>query len=46
MGKDYSGSAYELVSMGFELFFTKPSVLMKDPDYFKFISGILAMVTP
>lgn len=46
MGKDYEGTAYELVSMGFEMFFTRPHELLKDPDYFKFIAGIITMVTP
>lgn len=46
MGKDYSGSSYEIVSMGFEMFYTRPNELIKDPDYFKFILGILTVVTP
>lgn len=47
MGKMYpNGRSYELVSMGFELFFTNPARLMKDEDYFKFICGILFSVTP
>ena len=46
MGKWYGGTAYELVSMGFEMFFTKPQELMKDKEYFKFILGILLTVTP
>ena len=44
MGKDYAGSAYELVSMGFQYFFTDPQKLQADPDYFKFILGILLLV--
>lgn len=46
MGKDYDGRAYELVSMGFDWFFRHPERMIKDPDYFKFIAGILTMVTP
>lgn len=46
IGKDYEGTAYELVSMGFEMFFSKPDELMKDKDFFKFITGILCTVTP
>ena len=44
MGKDYNGKAYELVSMGFQYYFTEPKKLMKDPDMFNFISGILLTV--
>ena len=44
MGKDYGGKAYELVSMGFQYYFTEPKKLMKDPDMFNFISGILLTV--
>lgn len=46
MGKWYGGEAYELVSMGFELFFTNPKKLAQDREFFKFILGILLMVTP
>ena len=43
MGKDYGGSAYELVSVGLEMLYTKPHELIKDPDYAKFILGIVAL---
>lgn len=41
MGKTYNGRAYELISMGFEYFYFHPAELKKDPDYAKFILGIL-----
>lgn len=41
MGKDYGGSAYELVSMGFEYAYTDPVYLAKDPDMQQWILGIL-----
>lgn len=44
MGKDYGGTAYELVSMGFEMAFTEPNKLAKDPDYANFIYGILTLI--
>ena len=43
MGKDYGGTAYELVSMGFEYAYTKPDKLAQDPDYQQFIYGLLAI---
>lgn len=43
MGKDYGGKAYELVSMGLEMLYTQPHELIKDPDYAKFILGIVAL---
>lgn len=43
MGKDYEGSAYELVSMGLEMLYTEPHNLLKDPDYAKFILGVVAL---
>lgn len=43
MGKDYGGSAYELVSMGFELAFTHPDRLTKDPEMESWILGILSL---
>lgn len=46
LGKDYAGTAYELVSMGFEMYFSKPDELLKDEDFFKFIAGILVTVAP
>ena len=44
MGKDYGGSAYELVSMGFEYAYTDPLKLMKDPDMQQWIFGLLSVV--
>lgn len=41
MGKDYGGSAYELVSMGFEYAYTDPVQLAKDPDMQQWILGML-----
>lgn len=41
MGKDYGGSAYELVSMGFQYAFTEPNQLAKDPDMQQWIFGML-----
>lgn len=43
MGKDYGGEAYELVSMGLEMLYTEPHELLKDPDYAKFILGVVAL---
>lgn len=43
MGKDYGGSWYELVSMGFEYGYTNPAHLMKDPDMSTWIYGILTL---
>lgn len=43
MGKDYGGSAYELVSMGFELAYTHPDILAKDPEMEAWIYGILSL---
>ena len=44
MGKDYHGTAYELVSMGFEYGYTDPARLMKDSDMANWIYGILALL--
>ncbi len=44
MGKDYGGTDFELLSMGMQIYFSEPYRLMKDPDMFKFISGILLTV--
>lgn len=44
MGKDYKGTAYELVSMGFEYAYTNPMKLAKDKDMQAWIYGILALV--
>ncbi|HHV35561.1 MAG TPA: hypothetical protein GXX59_08285 [Syntrophomonadaceae bacterium] len=41
MGKDYGGTAYELVSMGFEYAYTNPTSLWQDEEYAKWIYGIL-----
>lgn len=43
MGKDYSGTYYELVSMGFQYAYTDPLKLAKDPDMQKWIYGLLAI---
>lgn len=43
MGKDYKGDAYELVSMGFDLAATNPQKLHQDPDYERFIYGLLTL---
>lgn len=43
MGKDYGGTAYELVSMGFEYGFTNPLYLMQDMDMAELIFGLLLM---
>lgn len=44
MGKDYGGTAYELVSMGFEDVYTNPTSLWRDPDYAEWIYGILSIL--
>ena len=41
MGKDYGGNAYELISMGVEMLYFQPEELKKDPDFAKFILGIV-----
>lgn len=41
MGKSYNDKSFELISMGFEYFYFRPEELKKDPDYAKFILGIL-----
>ena len=43
MGKDYGGDAFELVSMGFESYFTNSYELKDDEDYSNFIMGVLAL---
>lgn len=43
MGKDYSGDAYELVSMGFELGYTDPAALLADADMAEWIYGLLSV---
>lgn len=44
MGKDYGGHAYELVSMGFEMAYTEPIVLLADEDMAEWIFGMLAIL--
>lgn len=44
MGKDYGGSAYELVSMGFQYAYMDPFQLAKDPDMQQWILGLLCSV--
>lgn len=44
MGKEYSNGWYELVSMGFQQYFTDPKQLLKDKDYAAFITGMLVVV--
>lgn len=44
MGKDYGGYAYELVSMGFQMAYTDPMGLAKDPDMEAWIYGILSLM--
>lgn len=44
MGKDYGGSAYELVSMGFEDAFMNPANLANDPDMQSWIYGLLLLL--
>jgi len=43
MGKDYKGYAYELVSMGFQYAYARPTDLWKDEDYATWIYGMLAL---
>lgn len=43
-GKYYNGEFFEVVSMGFEDFFTNPERLMKDNDYAEFICGVLCLL--
>ena len=44
MGKDYGGTAYELVSMGFQMAYTEPERLLDDPDMAEWIFGILTLI--
>lgn len=44
MGKDYGGSWYELVSMGFEYGYADPAYLMQDSDMANWIYGILSLL--
>jgi len=41
MGKDYGGNSYELISMGVEMLYFQPEELKQDPDFAKFILGIV-----
>lgn len=43
MGKDYGGSAYELVSMGFEDAYMNPANLAADADMQEWIYGLLLL---
>lgn len=44
MGKDYGGSAYELVSMGFQYAYGEPLKLMEDSDMQEWILGMLCLL--
>lgn len=44
MGNDYNGTAYELVSMGFEYAYTNPLKLATDSDMEAWIYGILSLL--
>ena len=44
MGKDYGGSAYELVSMGFEMAILRPTSLWQDEEMSEWIYGMLALL--
>lgn len=44
IGKDYEGEAYELISMGFETFFTEPEKLDSDKEYKHWLLGLVAMI--
>lgn len=43
MGKDYGGSCYELVSMGFEYAYSDPVELARDPEMQAWIYGLLCI---
>lgn len=43
IGKDYGGTAYELVSMGFQYAYVEPEKLLTDPDMAEWIYGLLAL---
>jgi len=43
IGKDYGGSAYELVSMGFQYAYLNPTLLWEDEDFATWIYGILVL---
>lgn len=42
IGKDYGGSAYEVVSMGFQYAYTDLGLLLEDEDFAQFIFGLLS----
>lgn len=44
MGKDYGGSGYELISLGFEYLYTDPSKFDKDPDMKTWLIGLLTLL--
>lgn len=44
MGKDYGGTAYEIISMGFEYAYTNPDLLLQDEEFANFIYGILTLL--
>ncbi|WP_373763050.1 minor capsid protein [Jeotgalibaca porci] len=41
MGKDYGGSSYEILTMGIDTLYTRPTELMKDPEMFEWVVGML-----
>ncbi len=43
VGKDYGGTGYELVSMGFQWAYTNPAFLLQDEDMAQWIYGLLAI---
>lgn len=44
MGKWYAGSAFELMSMGFEYAYTQPALLSQDVDMQSWIYGLLTLL--
>ena len=44
MGKDYGGSAYELLSMGLEGIYSKTYNISRDPEFEDLILGILVSI--
>ena len=41
MGKDYDGDFYEVLTMGIDTLYTRPTELMKDPEMFEWVVGML-----
>ena len=41
MGKDYGGGSYEILTMGIDTLYTRPTELMKDPEMFEWVVGML-----